>query len=290
MPEAGFPVTGSSPHTRGARRLRRRNLRVEGIIPAYAGSTSCARPWPSCRSDHPRIRGEHPHVVSGWRLLGGSSPHTRGAPPSGWISSPPPGIIPAYAGSTGTQPEPSPTPADHPRIRGEHCWPGPPAGWRPGSSPHTRGARRPAPRRDFGMRIIPAYAGSTRTTRSPRECMRDHPRIRGEHRQEGRSNGLVWGSSPHTRGARRRHPPAQDACRIIPAYAGSTQATMTARQKLRDHPRIRGEHSNGPRPGARPHGSSPHTRGAPHFPFPPKSFKRIIPAYAGSTPWCRSTL
>ena len=29
----------------------------------------------------------------------------------------------------------------------------------------------------------------------------DHPRIRGEHRQEGRKQGLVWGSSPHTRGA-----------------------------------------------------------------------------------------
>ena len=34
---------GSSPHTRGARLHERRRLRTEGIIPAYAGSTSQGR-------------------------------------------------------------------------------------------------------------------------------------------------------------------------------------------------------------------------------------------------------
>ena len=51
---------GSSPHTRGARHPRARVVVVERIIPAYAGSTLCARVSVSLAKDHPRIRGEHP--------------------------------------------------------------------------------------------------------------------------------------------------------------------------------------------------------------------------------------
>ena len=113
-----------------------------------------------------------------------------------------------------------------------------------GSSPHTRGALRLHPK-----------AEST---------LRDHPRIRGEHRDVTVQRVL--------------------AARIIPAYAGSTSTTIaplghcpgssphtrgappTPRQPLRrswDHPRIRGEHSDA-RPVSRRHSG-------------------IIPAYAGST-------
>ena len=50
---------GSSPHTRGARFQLGNDHLVDGIIPAYAGST----PWATWRHtfspDHPRIRGEH---------------------------------------------------------------------------------------------------------------------------------------------------------------------------------------------------------------------------------------
>ena len=72
--------------------------------------------------------------------------------------------------------------------------------------------------------------------------------------------------------------------RIIPAYAGSTPPHPTAPSSTPDHPRIRGEHSNGARPGARPHGSSPHTRGALEGSSKGERVSRIIPAYAGSTP------
>ena len=37
-------------------------------------------------------------------------------------------------------------------------------------------------------------------------------------------------------------------------------------------------------------GSSPHTRGAPPIFTGTVDTVGIIPAYAGSTPWCRSTL
>ena len=114
----------------------------QGIIPAYAGSTSMLSvrrfaPQGSsphtrgalhmplhlhpCNRDHPRIRGEH---------FG-----------TGLTLHPVWGIIPAYAGST--------------RLR-RTIWLLP-----TGSSPHTRGARH----------------GHT----NGREFTQDHPRIRGEH-------------------------------------------------------------------------------------------------------------
>ena len=154
---------GSSPHTRGALRCLGPVQRSQRIIPAYAGSTlaglSCTMPRE------------------------GSSPHTRGAPER----------------PIGT----SPTRRDHPRIRGEHSLPEDAlahgVGIIPayagstavmyrsqvmatGSSPHTRGARRPR--------------GRCRWRRG------DHPRIRGEHGEEAADEGREGG--------------------IIPAYAGST--------------------------------------------------------------------
>ena len=59
MPEAGFPVVGSSPHTRGAPTVARRTFLRRGIIPAYAGSTIIFRSIAAFEVDHPRIRGEH---------------------------------------------------------------------------------------------------------------------------------------------------------------------------------------------------------------------------------------
>ena len=194
----------------------------------------------------------------------GSSPHTRGAhQPSGWRCSQG-RIIPAYAGSTrrwgggaGIRR------ADHPRIRGGHAdephW----VGTLAGSSPHTRGAQRRQPGREAGARIIPAYAGSTRSEYSIIVPFRDHPRIRGEHFPVDVDGVGFRGSSPHTRGA-----PAEDRlghlmCRIIPAYAGSTPA--------------RGQRHT------TPGGSSPHTRGAHPSMKPSTLHPRIIPAYAGST-------
>ena len=79
MPMALLPWTGSSPHTRGARRHRARGLRPHGIIPAYAGSTRAAHVFWLWRKDHPRIRGEHACPVRASAVSVGSSPHTRGA-------------------------------------------------------------------------------------------------------------------------------------------------------------------------------------------------------------------
>ena len=158
-----FGNVGSSPHTRGARIIAR-----IGMI---------------CAGNHPRIRGEHGR---GRRRDDG-----------------PPGIIPAYAGSTAGE--------KFVRNRSE------------GSSPHTRGALR--------------------SSCACRSRARDHPRIRGEHVWQHRrallchgiipayagstaplavTIGVKLGSSPHTRGA----------------LAVSSMSVP----RLGDHPRIRGEH------------------------------------------------
>ena len=117
-----------------------------------------------------------------------------------------------------------------------------------------------------GLRIIPAYAGSTYRSRVSWAMDPDHPRIRGEHvsvattqlaRQdhprirgehpEWRSRGDArGGSSPHTRGALRLTDWPLSSNRIIPAYAGSTAAEARKSHYLPDHPRIRGEHYSAP--------------------------------------------
>ena len=93
------------------------------------------------------------------------------------------------------------------------------------------------------------------------------------------------GSSPHTRGARRRRPPRRRRPGIIPAYAGSTRTNRTFHASNADHPRIRGEHDASLAGQDEQEGSSPHTRGARHPRPTILIVRRIIPAYAGSTAW-----
>ena len=93
-------MLGSSPHTRGALRIGKEEGRVGGIIPAYAGSTLRNVIIDAQKADHPRIRGEHALIPREGGVKLGSSPHTRGARPGGFL-------MPAVSW-------------DHPRIRGEH--------------------------------------------------------------------------------------------------------------------------------------------------------------------------
>ena len=254
---------GSSPHTRGAPRSTRRHPRPCGIIPAYAGSTPSGTSRRGISRDHPRIRGEHLGYDRQEHVAEGSSPHTRGAPGGIGAAGPHARIIPAYAGSTRSDPRGPPAGEDHPRIRGEHRPVFLSASQARGSSPHTRGALGAAAVGGRLPRIIPAYAGSTVPCSSRSRSRRDHPRIRGEH------------------------PPPEDLLQynngIIPAYAGSTGSPASSGRGSGDHPRIRGEHRWRWMAPTRSDGSSPHTRGAPHRNRLPVYREGIIPAYAGST-------
>ena len=172
-------------------------------------------------------------------------------------------IIPAYAGSTLVRCACGVWNADHPRIRGEHADIAERFPDHEGSSPHTRGAQARIQKRSHRRRIIPAYAGSTARVPSRPGLLRDHPRIRGEHKAFDKHMARLDGSSPHTRGAHRPVGRPRPGPRIIPAYAGSTAAPWRRPAEGGDHPRIRGEHllAEGGR----------YFRGW------------IIPAYAGST-------
>ena len=200
---------GSSPHTRGTprpngcrSRLRGDHprirgehkercapaLRRHGIIPAYAGNTALERlvalhpqgSSPHTRGtpvallkticyawDHPRIRGEHPRVRAVVGVLDGIIPAYAGnTAPASMITNYQVGSSPHTRGTLRCSLGASPAREDHPRIRGEHLL--------------RQGEKQRLPR------IIPAYAGNTRTARRSRVPLR--------------------GSSPHTRGTPRRSP------------------------------------------------------------------------------------
>jgi len=70
---------GSSPRARGALRRQLQGRRLDGIIPACAGSTERAVWNPCTWRDHPRVRGEHSTSRVSLKAGLGSSPRARGA-------------------------------------------------------------------------------------------------------------------------------------------------------------------------------------------------------------------
>ena len=116
----GTGKQGSSPRMRGTPSRRCSRFPRPGIIPAYAGNTSCFTYTVGALGDHPRVCGEH---VAGGRdrtKPAGSSPRMRGTRQRRGFFVYNCRIIPAYAGNTGSGCGGSPPPGDHPRVCGEH--------------------------------------------------------------------------------------------------------------------------------------------------------------------------
>ena len=174
-------VAGSSPHVRGAPIRRWFSRWTKGIIPACAGSTR--RSWSStaCSGDHPRMCGEHSSARMAPSAAGGSSPHVRGARFVPFSFRGGGGIIPACAGSTDIDAIKRLVAGDHPRMCGEHLDGDTLNNVASGSSPHVRGAPRPAHLSRPSNGIIPACAGSTASGSFVASFERDHPRMCGEH-------------------------------------------------------------------------------------------------------------
>ena len=131
--------------------------------------------------------------------------------------------------------------------------------------------------------IIPAYAGSTVVYLCIDRAPGDHPRVCGEHDMSRQKDKGTKGSSPRMRGARGPDIKAVAVQRIIPAYAGSTAAVVSANDRDWDHPRVCGEHELQPKAKALDLGSSPRMRGALDHRRVGLPMGGIIPAYAGST-------
>ena len=145
--------------------------------------------------------GEHQRCIVERSKLQGSSPHVRGARCCAVPDVDRLGIIPACAGSTPFPTASTECSGDHPRMCGEHPARRPQPSRAPGSSPHVRGALVARECVGEGYGIIPACAGSTRRWPRPSEPPWDHPRMCGEHCEEGEHGMMAAGSSPHVRGA-----------------------------------------------------------------------------------------
>ena len=130
-----------------------------------------------------------------------------------------------------------------------------------GSSPHARGTLEAVSGEGEYRGIIPACAGNTTLLIMIFNKKRDHPRMRGEHLGQDIAFMQTQGSSPHARGTRC----IACACRvgrgIIPACAGNTHMEYWNKARVRDHPRMRGEHSQPMNAQYFNQGSSPHARG-----------------------------
>ena len=97
------------------------------------------------------------------------------------------------------------------------------------------------------------------------------------------------GSSPLTRGAHLGVFDDEGYLGLIPAHAGSTRRQIARRSDCWAHPRSRGEHCDEGGYGTAVKGSSPLTRGAPHFPRRYRFRRGLFPAHAGSTMRLRPT-
>ena len=130
---------GSSPLTRGKPAALVSLGDVARLIPAHAGKTTWLLPRGQRARAHPRSRGENTDDELAAGAAGGSSPLTRGKPPSTGGHRLGVGLIPAHAGKTGGGVYAHPCYAAHPRSRGENEPAGYPHAYRGGSSPLTRG-------------------------------------------------------------------------------------------------------------------------------------------------------
>ena len=113
-------IDGSSPLTRGKRRMTTMSAGPTRLIPAHAGKTPAARRLRTARRAHPRSRGENPMRFGKTDIITGSSPLTRGKPHHRRQSARHRRLIPAHAGKTRRHSYPTCTRTAHPRSRGEN--------------------------------------------------------------------------------------------------------------------------------------------------------------------------
>ena len=192
-------------------------------------------------------------------------------------------LIPAHAGKTSTTATSRSPARAHPRSCGENDLFLVSKEDTPGSSPLMRGKRRPSWRRRRGGGLIPAHTGKTSSSHCTKITRRAHPRSHGENSPQKSFVSGVTGSSPLTRGKRRRIDPVPETVGLIPAHAGTTSGSCHWHQGSRAHPRSRGENASLGRGTPLATGSSPLTRGKPQHLLTEQLENGLIPTHTGKT-------
>ena len=154
----------------------------------------------------------------------------------------PPGITPAYAGTTNFGISAKDAFKDHPRVCGDHHGVNGIVDGYSGSPPRMRGPPSAPGGLPEPVRITPAYAGTTSSPRRIRREIRDHPRVCGDHLGITSLASIPWGSPPRMRGPLEEPEAVQESIRITPAYAGTTATSTADGRMAKDHPRVCGDH------------------------------------------------
>ena len=213
---------GSSPLVRGGHVRVGAPVGGRRLIPARAGRTlrrsrGCMR-----APAHPRSCGADRHAAVPQVVGHGSSPLVRGGPHPGGGWRQRRRLIPARAGRTHSGMSGSSPHEAHPRSCGADRPGMSPAVHGPGSSPLVRGGRQPLVRGAGVVRLIPARAGRTRSTRAASPARSAHPRSCGADLTWSASASPRRGSSPLVRGGLRSPAGHGPRVRLIPARAGRT--------------------------------------------------------------------
>ena len=223
-----------------------------------------------------------------WRLLTtqlsvGSSPHGRGKRGFLVFGRSVTRLIPAWAGKTlCVRRRLAGSPA-HPRAGGENYKLNSSRTAGSGSSPRGRGKLALLLGRPRPMRLIPARAGKTTSSRSTKAHPRAHPRVGGENSLNDRRNSRPLGSSPRGRGKRVVVPLLGLLGRLIPAWAGKTDNRGGRLSGFQAHPRAGGENRAILWAASLLAGSSPRGRGKRGFVDTNRHVEGLIPARAGKT-------
>ncbi|VEA18306.1 Domain of uncharacterised function (DUF2825) [Salmonella enterica subsp. enterica] len=193
-------------------------------------------------------------------------------------------FIPAGAGNTQYQLEPSQWTPVYPRWRGEHFIDMGHIFNFIGLSPLARGTHERTRSTQCFWRFIPAGAGNTRSKTQANREKAVYPRWRGEH-VNGFWRDADWlGLSPLARGTLPVPLRLTIHRRFIPAGAGNTEPWQKFSLGVPVYPRWRGEHCFSEYKLNFSPGLSPLARGTPkNLPVLPVGF-RFIPAGAGNTP------
>ena len=198
----------------------------------------------------------------------GSSPRGRGKLSIGVSFRVVLGLIPAWAGKTGTRAPRLPRGPAHPRVGGENQSARSGTPTKSGSSPRGRG------------KLVLCLPSCVVTVA--------HPRVGGENEVTCVGVAGVGGSSPRGRGKRDRRRERRTLWRLIPAWAGKTAVPRCRTSRRPAHPRVGGENAGVAGLDDYGRGSSPRGRGKRMPSGPPLAILRLIPAWAGKTPGYRS--